>query len=271
MKKIENSSQDLLYYGDVIIDIDPETLDEVHLYNEVIEINNQELVNNPGSIKEEVYKKNIVIVRNAIPEQVAQELVDEVYDIGQNTPTTFYPIQNRCPNFHSINDEIKLAKITMRVHGYHFFGWNEKTESFYKKIDGVLKAFLHFTERDLEFLNNTTEDDYIFRLQVHHYPLGGGHSSAHIDPPSLVKVTPILLLSEKGKDYMTGGVNFINQRREWVDVESELGLKQGDLVVFYPGLAHRVSPIDSNKDRGWDSRLGRWVLLFNILPTMKNN
>ena len=62
MKKIENSSQDLLYYGGVIIDIDPETLDEVHLYNEVIEINNQELLKNPGSIKEEVYKKNIVIV-----------------------------------------------------------------------------------------------------------------------------------------------------------------------------------------------------------------
>jgi len=213
----------------------------------------------------DLYLGKIFIVRNAYPKDQILELRTAIHAFGQVTPTSFHQVNCRCPNFHTINDEVDKYKVLMRVHSYHFFSWNKEPVDIFSMFRDTLVLFETLSEQDpAEVLYNTTDDDLIVRLQIHHYPPGGGHTQMHTDPTVYVKVAMLVFLSKLGEDYKEGGLYFFDLFGEKYYPERDLEI--GDLVVFYPKLAHGVDAIDTDREIDWNSDVGRWTLLFNNRP-----
>ena len=255
-------------YDDNLI-FDLETVEDEFLFHNIISFDKSALTNDLGSIHKAIGNNNVVIVKSVITSDVAKEMIQNTHDIGMNTPTSFLTLNEDIPNFHSINNENPLAKVTMKVHGYYFFSWNKESSYIFDNIQHVLNAFFEMGGRSRDFIKNTTKDEYLFRLQIFQYPSGGGHSVVHSDPPGLVGITPILFLTEKGKNYDTGGVYLYNKLKEKVIVDDLV--RSGDLVIFNPIMFHGVDQIDTPKKVEWDSVKGRWVVLFNILPSLRSS
>jgi hypothetical protein len=106
------------------------------------------------------------------------------------------------------------------------------------------------------------------RIQI--YPSGGGFMSAHTDSTAVntfnaasngVFLQPLLLLSERGLDYETGGAFYI-KNEEKVFIEN--GTQSGDIVVYDESIKHGVGDVDSAQPFELASRKGRLVALTTI-------
>lgn len=118
-------------------------------------------------------------------------------------------------------------------------------------------------DKDLEkpFFNGS-------RIQI--YPSGGGFMSAHTDSTAVntfnaasngVFLQPLLLLSERGLDYETGGAFYVKDGEK---VFIENGTLSGDIVVYDESIKHGVGDVDSNLPLDIQSRRGRIVALTTI-------
>ena len=160
----------------------------------------------------------------------------------------------------------------MRIHSYHFFGWNNDPVDIFQQVSDPLEVYETLCEYEPgTIVNNTWDDDVVPRLQIHHYPIGGGHTQMHRDPTDLVKVAWITMMTKRGVDYHTGGLYFLDLFGDKFYPEMELNLDVGDTIVSYPPLLHGVDAIDSANSSGWDSINGRWALIFNNLPVAPAN
>jgi hypothetical protein len=106
------------------------------------------------------------------------------------------------------------------------------------------------------------------RIQI--YPSGGGFMSAHTDSTAVntfsaaangVFLQPLLLLSERGLDYESGGAFYV---KEGEKVFIENGTLSGDIVVYDESIKHGVGDVDSNLPLDIQSRRGRIVALTTI-------
>jgi hypothetical protein len=106
------------------------------------------------------------------------------------------------------------------------------------------------------------------RLQI--YPSGGGFMSAHTDSTAVntfnaasngVFLQPLLLVSERGVDYDTGGAFYVKDGEK---VFIENGTQSGDIVVYDESIKHGVGDVDSDHPLDLQSRRGRIVALTTI-------
>jgi len=105
------------------------------------------------------------------------------------------------------------------------------------------------------------------RLQL--YPSGGGFMTSHIDKRAIENVSDIsatyiqlvMLLTEKGLDYSSGGA-FVEKNGKFID--SEDGSLSGDVLVYSGSTMHGVADIDSTLAFDPLNRIGRVVALATI-------
>ena len=105
------------------------------------------------------------------------------------------------------------------------------------------------------------------RVQV--YPSGGGFLTAHTDSRAVSNLSGIkgnyiqlvLLLTEKGVDYQTGGA-FVEYDEEIID--SEEGSLSGDVLVYDGNTRHGVADIDPELPLDRKGFKGRFVALATI-------
>jgi hypothetical protein len=106
------------------------------------------------------------------------------------------------------------------------------------------------------------------RIQI--YPSGGGFMSAHTDSTAAntfnaaangVFLQPLLLLSERGLDYESGGAFYVKEGKKFF---IENGTLSGDIVVYDESIQHGVGDVDSNLPLDVKSRRGRIVALTTI-------
>lgn len=106
------------------------------------------------------------------------------------------------------------------------------------------------------------------RIQI--YPSGGGFMSAHTDSTAVntfnaaangVFLQPLLLISERGLDYDTGGAFYVKDEKK---VFIENGTQSGDIVVYDESIQHGVGDVDSSEPFNIQSRRGRVVALTTI-------
>jgi hypothetical protein len=106
------------------------------------------------------------------------------------------------------------------------------------------------------------------RIQI--YPSGGGFMSAHTDSTAVntfnaasngVFLQPLLLLSERGLDYETGGAFYVKDDQK-IFIENET--QSGDIVVYDESIKHGVGDVDSSLPLDLESRKGRIVALATI-------
>lgn len=245
-------------------------------YSGVIEIPYSEfrelVLNNDDQLRRDIFEGKVFVVKGVYSVEELTNLRKAIHKYGQNTPPSFHKIQGKCPNFHNINEGNPLYKVLMRIHSYHFFDWNNDPVDIFRQVSDPLEVYETLCEYESgTIINNTWDDDVVPRLQIHHYPLGGGHTQMHRDPTNLVKVTWITMMTKRGVDYHTGGLYLLDLFGNKFYPEMELDLDVGDTIVFYPPLIHGVDAIDSEASSEWDSINGRWALIFNNLPVVPAN
>jgi len=119
-----------------------------------------------------------------------------------------------------------------------------------------------------DFGNDPKRDQWWNASRVHHYPCGGGFMVQHRDThfpnimgqPRYIQV--LFLMSEKGKDFHTGGGFIYDLSDRYIDIEEEFGF--GTMFFFDGRIAHGVKDVDPLDDFSLDSTKGRMAALTTL-------
>ena len=202
------------------------------------------------------------IVKHFIDADEVISLRNKTFEWGINTEASWHPVYDNCPDYHRLHDNYPKAYVKQKFHGFYYHPWFESNKSLFKKFEEIyhLKNFLGEFEKE-NFINNIPSQGVIARLNLHHYPRGGGYQMEHIDPANdFAKIQTLIIASQFGKDYKSGGVyarKEINGVKYYVDEYTEIG----DLLVLSPDIPHGVEPIDIESEYSWQTNDGRWVIL----------
>ncbi|WP_346897296.1 hypothetical protein [uncultured Roseibium sp.] len=99
------------------------------------------------------------------------------------------------------------------------------------------------------------------RIQIIHYPRGGGFFDWHQHPRYPVNYGLILNLSKKGKNFDVGATEIVSSGEQVLKVEDYSDI--GDLILFRYDLKHRVAPCNPEDDLCFDTN-GRWTAILPI-------
>lgn len=160
-------------------------------------------------------------------------------------------------NFHRIDDGSQPAHIDHRMHVLGFgtpsslteplVGWLMECGSKLQKVTNAIAG------TDFEIAENG------LRIMAMHLPRGGGYIAPHQHPYLPNKIASILILSEPGEDYQSGGPEF-RLRTGWLRLTQEQGLAQGDIVLARADIPHGFAQIDPETDLRWNAADGLWGL-----------
>jgi len=222
-----------------------------------------------NSITNSLIKGDIFIIRNAINAESIEEMKKRVFNWSQSTDDSFHKILEGAPNFkRKVDDEIsKEYQHNSIWNAHHFFRWNKDELDLFKEVDdcwSVLKVLSGYKKDS--YMKNTPKDIIVDRLQFQHYPKGGGYLQLHSDPYEIMKTLACVKLSQKGVEYKDGGIYFINEKEEKINVEDHINI--GDLYFSFPWVLHGIDQIDKEEsDIKWNSIEGRWLMLLTMVSS----
>lgn len=136
------------------------------------------------------------------------------------------------------------------------------------ELHGAFRQMIHLRNRMLckpdTFALDSIEEGLWTASRIQHYPPGGGFMSAHRDDLVIDAASDVglgflqllLVLSQKGKDYLSGG-GFIIKDNKFIDIEGETSL--GDIILYDGDTMHGVDTIDPNKSLDLSTPYGRLV------------
>lgn len=219
------------------------------------------------NIEPKIVKKNvdldvIYLVKNVIEKEKIFQMRQGIQEWSATENETWMALDQNCKNFHRINDQYEKSYVRTKAHTFYYNLWLEES-------DDIRKDFLHIFDfkrkitnfPNLSYLNNTPRDGFVSRIIMHHYPLGGGFMEEHTDPVNDYNpIQTIIQASEKGKDYITGGLYVKDQETNneiFIDDMFEIG----DMIVFNPNISHGVKPIDSHLKTDWKVEKGRYLII----------
>jgi hypothetical protein len=204
----------------------------------------------------------VFIVNEFYNRSAILKLRDETFAVGQASEPSWHPLHDGCPDYHRLHDNYPKAYVKQKFHLFYYHGWyphNQAKFEFFSEIFAIKNKLAGLPETT--FLKNVPSDGFIARLQVHHYPKGGGYQSEHIDPAGKhARIQTLVAASEFGKDYQVGGVYAhatTSDRPTYLDPL----LKPGDLLVMSPAIPHGVDYIDPDVPYEWRTNDGRWMIL----------
>ena len=130
----------------------------------------------------------------------------------------------------------------------------------------------HILCKPATFALDSIEEGLWTASRIQHYPPGGGFMSAHRDDLVIDAASDVglgflqllLVLSQKGKDYLSGG-GFIIKDNKFIDIEEETCL--GDIILYDGDLAGANAAL-----RGIDILLQEGLQVrVTVLPQGKKN
>ncbi len=216
----------------------------------------QELVSN-------LYAGDVYVLRHSYPADFCERLKLGAYKWGQKMDQSFHQMLEGCPNFHRVVNKDLAGKYSFQriLHHYYFYRWNVDELDLWKMIDerwSILK-FLGGFALD-EYVKNTPKDGIVDRIHVHHYPSGAGEIETHSDPYRRQRTIMGAQISEKGKDYKTGGLYYVDRSDKKILIDDQIQL--GDTYISFPTVHHGVETIDKGTTVDWSHISGRWFLGF---------
>jgi hypothetical protein len=190
------------------------------------------------------------------------ELRRTCFERGIATPASWHPLYDDCPDYHRLHDNYPQAYVKSRMHAFYHHGFYKSNAEIFRDFNDIfaLKNYLAGCELDAH-VHNKPSDGFIARVNLHHYPKGGGGQAEHIDPwGKLARVQTLIAASQIGKDYRKGGVyarTHEGGEQFFLDEYTE----PGDMMVLSPAIPHGVAPIDPEENYSWETNDGRWIVL----------
>ena len=244
----------------------------------LIEVAGEELGQSARSrILKLVQENHFVIIRGLIPRDEVRKKLDEIWDyslekshlgtsgVPQSTIRTF---SSKWSIGGESSIQANIARFMLTIYAPLNSKEGFKIDEWFKKLIQVRDLCagrpkpLYDSELEPPFFNGT-------RLQV--YPSGGGFMSSHTDSTAVntfsaasdgLFLQPLLLLTEQGLDYESGGAFYEDLSGKKVFIEGET--KSGDIVVYDESIKHGVADVDSHLPLDMQSRRGRIVALSTI-------
>lgn len=209
------------------------------------------LKKNPNLILEEIKKKTPVIVyRKFLNSNDCKKIINICHKNNDYKNHRKLKV-NKYFNFHSID------VLPSNVSSNRIFRTFELSNFFIKKFKSIRYA-LSFQDKIIK-----KDNKKIYRrVQVIHYPVGGGFFEEHTHPRYPTNYGMIVTLSRKNKDFKEGVTTF-RVRNKNIELE-KYQITVGDLILFKFDLPHSITKCDPKKDLKFDLK-GRWTLIF---PTM---
>jgi hypothetical protein len=225
----------------------------------------QSLLSNPDAlnkVKESIKKGDVYILKSVYEKSFVEKVKSYLTGIGKNSFPNYHPIELGAPNFHRINIWDERAYVKGRFHQFTFFPWNQDIFQLFEKTKEIyhIKNLISGLSKD-KFLKDKPEEGCVARLSFQFYPKGTGGMNKHSDPVDKHQlVVPTLVMSEKGKDFKTGGVYVENEEKELIFIDDLAEI--GDVILFNAQVPHGVKVIDEEKEEDWLSFEGRWMMIF---------
>ena len=229
--------------------------------------NNEKIIsdrNTISDIKKGIQNGNVYVIKNVISEQTIQKIREYLTSVGRNSLPNYMPINANCPNFHRVNQWDERSYVKACFHQFVFFPWNQDVFDFFNLFKSVyyLRNIINGVSKE-KFLKQEPEDDCIARIAFQFYPSGIGSMNRHVDPVDHHQLSvPVLLMSNKGKDFKSGGAFVEKENGERIILEDVA--KSGDVIYFNARIAHGVETIDPESEADWLSFKGRWMALFAV-------
>jgi len=222
--------------------------------------------NETDELLSQIDKPEVFIVKKFYKDKDILEIRNATFQWGLNTEPSWHPCFDGIPDYHRIHDDNPQAYVKSKMHAFYYHGFykeNSKLFAFFSEIFKIKNFLAGYPENT--FINNIPSQGQIARVNLHNYPIGGGHQREHIDPVSkFAKLQTIVQASVIGEDYFTGGLYarvHKNAEKFYIDPYTEIG----DLMVLSPGIPHAVEDIDPNVEWNWKINKGRWMVLPIII------
>ena len=219
---------------------------------------------NTDNFLSRIESPEIFIVKNFYAKKDILNYRNEAHMKGLETPDSWHPCLDQCPDYHRIHNNYPKAHVKAIMHAYYNHGYYESNNALFNFFSEIfdIKNYLA-DEPKGSFLKNIPSELLIARVNLHNYPKGGGYQESHIDPVSrFAKIQTIVIASEYGKDFTSGGVYAEADKKYYVDPFTEIG----DLVVLSPGITHGVEAIDPEVESiNWKENSGRWMIMPIII------
>lgn len=181
-----------------------------------------------------------------------------------NTFEDHVPIQEGARNYMRLSFGDERATVPLWMASWSFFSWNRDLFQLYKRYANIyrLRNQLSGFPPDT-FISRRVDHGCTARLAVHFYASGKGFLGAHTDPVGRHQIaTATLVMSKRGKDYMSGGFYLERAHNERYFVENEM--EPGDLYFCNPACIHGVDTIDAEHEYDPMGSSGRWNMLFPV-------
>tara|TARA_A100001011_G_C14264891_1_gene824208 strand:+ start:378 stop:1133 length:756 start_codon:yes stop_codon:yes gene_type:complete len=208
-----------------------------------------------------IISENIVIIKSYLCQRKVNEIIDYLNKLIINNTPAYEEISHKSTNFYRTNFQDHRSFVKGHFHQVNFFPWNKDDFSFYSLFGDVfnLKNILNGLKED-EFLDGNNPD-FVPKISFQFYDSGAGFLERHTDPVgSHQSVVPILSMSSKGEDFISGGLE-VEIDGKWHIVDDYV--ESGDLILMNGDLPHGVQKIDPEKDFNLYGS-GRWMGLFAI-------
>ena len=215
-------------------------------------------------------EENILIIKKAYSSDLCRSIIEYLSSIGKGSLPNYQPIIEGAPNNHRMNRSDPRSYVKGCFHQFSFYPWNQDLFNFFALFEKVyhLKNILNDIPES-SYIGTAPEKNCISRLSFQFYPQGSGFLNKHRDPVDYHQlVLPLLLLSEKGKDFKSGGA-FVDIKGEKIMLDDLCG--SGDIVIFNASFPHGVELIDKDIPEFWPAFKGRWMLLFAVNKLSHNN
>ena len=218
-----------------------------------------------------INKGDVYVIKRVFDEGWIENLKTYLVNVGKNSLPNYETIEIGAPNSHRINRNDSRAYVKGSFHQFVFYPWNQDYFNIFEKCKHIffIKNLISGLKQN-KFLNNIPEDNCTARIAVQCYPRGEGFLNKHSDPVDHHQlVVPMLIMSNRGEDFMDGGAFFENQNGKIINIEKDLS--KGDIVIFNASLNHGVQKIDPNKNSNWINFNGRWTMLFAVNKLANND
>ncbi|MDB5800499.1 MAG: hypothetical protein JWL63_1438 [Rhodocyclales bacterium] len=207
-------------------------------------------------------QRQIVMLKHIMPPETLNAIRIAVHEWGKDMPVA--PAGSALDeNFHAFESGISPRQKTL--HTYHAYNFNQIMRLPAALRDLLLSVF----EPMRKFQNRISGENSGWDLdssgkklhpQVIHYPSGGGMFAAHVHPLLPQRLGLILSISQRGRDFTTGGAGFELPDGTLVDPAAHHDLS--DMVMFRYDLRHWVSFVDQELALDRNAIRGRWVMVL---------
>ena len=219
-------------------------------------------LNNKAIFFEKIKSPEAFIVKQFYSKEFVLGLRTRAFEWGTREEASWHPFYDNCPDYHRLHDNYPKAYVKQKFHGFYLHNYNKTNEEIFLKMKDIfeLKNKLAGFQAE-EFMNNIPSDGVLPRINLHHYPKGGGYQAEHIDPAGpFAQIQTLIVASSYGFDFKQGGV-YAKEKLGGEKFYLDSYTQPGDMIVISPTIPHGVDPIDSELEYSPNTNDGRWMIL----------